>query len=329
VAYRDSSEQRERARRATQVFQDHAQRFHGRPPESEHRWARNEWQTPEEQAPAMSFVVPDPDTGASQIVQRAPSALKRAARFRDGLPPPPLPQPESAYPQYTPPPRAQLLDQALVDQGITQPFRPKPTLQQATSALRAQATEHGVFNTGTDARMIERVQFAQPVQYRQSSSPGPHPLIPDDLVAQASQPPLSPSQKKRLRRQKAAAAKRGAPFPLPQDQPLTATPQQTKPRQNGVHPTPGLENAPRVCGDEELAETRPGGPIIRLRCGITQPPHTGQAHIMKLEAANGSQTDSPGDVPAGFRVFTPAPHTENRAVSSTENCSRVGSEASG
>jgi hypothetical protein len=215
----------------------------------------------------MSFVVPDPDTNQPQIVQRAPSALKRAARFRDGLPPPPLPQPESAYPQYTPPPRAQLLDQRLVDQGITQPFRPKPTVQQATSALREQA-------------------------YR--SAPGPRPLIPDDLEAQASRPPLSPSQKKRLRRQKAAAAKRGAPFPLPADQPLTSTPQQTtqtRPTRNGVHPTPGLEPAPRICGDEELAETRPGGPLIRLRCGITQLPHTGQAHIMKLEAANGSTTD--------------------------------------
>jgi hypothetical protein len=29
-------------------------------------------------------------------------------------------------------------------------------------------------------------------------------------------------------------------------------------------------------------------PSFALRCGITQLPHTGQAHIMKLEAANGS-----------------------------------------
>jgi hypothetical protein len=264
VAYRDSSEQREKARRATQVLLEHSQRHYGPPQESEYRWARSQWSTPEEQAPAQSFVVPDPDTNQPQIVQRAPSALKRAARFRDGLPPPPLPQPASAYPQYTPPPRAQLLDQRLVDQGITQPFRPKPSVQRVTSALREQA-------------------------YR--PAPSLQPLIPDDLEGPTNDAPLSPSQKKRRRRQKAQAAKRGAPFPLPQDQPLTSTPQQTKPRQNGVHPTPGLERAPRVCGDEELAETRPGGPLIRLRCGITQLPHTGQAHIMKLEAANGSETD--------------------------------------
>jgi hypothetical protein len=274
--YRDSDTQRERARRATQVFQEHAQRFHSRPAESEHRWARDQWSTPEEQAPAMSFVVPDPDTNQPQIVQRAPSTStqRRSARFRDGLPPPPLPQPESAYPQYTPPPRAQLLDQALVDQGITQPFRP------AQGVVRPSRTS--IRNSFQGASEL------QPVP-----TPGPRPLIPDDLEAQEA--PLSPSQKKRRRRAKAQAAKRGAPFPLPVDQPLRATPQQTRPqpqaRQNGVHPTPGLENAPRVCGDEELAETRPGGPIIRLRCGITQLPHTGQAHIMKLEAANGSSTD--------------------------------------
>jgi hypothetical protein len=53
VAYRDSSEQRERARRATQVLLEHAQRFHyGPSQESEHRWARSQWSTPEEQAPA-------------------------------------------------------------------------------------------------------------------------------------------------------------------------------------------------------------------------------------------------------------------------------------
>jgi hypothetical protein len=296
VAYRDSSEQRERARRATQVFTEHAERFHGRPQESEHRWARDQWSTPEEQAPAMSFVVPDPDTNQPQIVQRTPSALKRAARFRDGLPPPPLPQPASAYPQYTPPPRAQLLDQRLVDQGITRPFQP-PGVRRAEGPRRlplsapSPSYEQGVFDTGVDARMIERVQFAQPVQY--SAAPGPYPLIPDDLEGPTNDAPLSPSQKKRRRRQKAQAAKRGAPFPLPQDQPLAATPQTTKARShtNGVRPTPGLEAAPRVCGDEELAETRPGGPLIRLRCGITQLPHTGQAHIMKLEAANGSQTD--------------------------------------
>jgi hypothetical protein len=215
-------------------------------------------------------VVPDPDTGTSQIVQRAPSAQRRSARFRDGLPPPPLPQPESAYPQYTPPPRAQLLDQRLVDQGITQPFRPTPG-----AARPVRTTIRNDFLNAEELRPV----------------PSPRKLLPDDLEAQASQPPLSPSQKKRLRRQKAAAAKRGAPFPLPQDQPLTATAQTTKTRANGVRPTPGLEAAPRVCGDEELAETRPGGPLIRLRCGITQLPHTGQAHIMKLEAANGSETD--------------------------------------
>jgi hypothetical protein len=276
VAYRDSSEQRERARRAAQVFTEHAQRFHSRPAESEHRWARDQWSTPEEQAPAMSFVVPDPDTNQPQIVQRAPSALKRAARFRDGLPPPPLPQPESAYPQYTPPPRAQLLDQQLVDQGVTQPFRPgQPRVQGRSRPTPPLSYEQSVYSPA--------------VPYAERVTPS---LIPPDLEEQEA--PLSPSQKKRRRRQKAQAAKRGAPFPLPADQPLRATPQQqtqSPTRQNGVHPTPGLENAPRVCGDETLAETRPGGPAIRLRCGITQLPHTGQAHIMKLNDVSNTGTD--------------------------------------
>jgi hypothetical protein len=231
----------------------------------------------------MSFVVPNPDTNQPQIVQRAPSALKRAARFRDGLPPPPLPQPESAYPQYTPPPRAQLLDQRLVDQGITQPFRPgnPAPYRQDRPVPYAQASAE--FRNGYAQAEQAAVRIPPLI-------PSPGPLIPDDLEGPTNDAPLSPSQKKRRRRQKAAAAKRGAPFPLPQDQPLAATPQTTKARTNGVRPTPGLEAAPRVCGDEELAETRPGGPLIRLRCGITQLPHTGQAHIMKLEAAGGSST---------------------------------------
>jgi hypothetical protein len=241
----------------------------------------------------MSFVVPDPDTNQPQIVQRAPSALKRAARFRDGLPPPPLPQPESAYPQYTPPPRAQLLDQRLVDQGITRPFRPGQRPQpQPQASPPASYPEHGLFRPDAGGRLLDRTVYAAPPQavpVASSSYELRMELVPADLEEQEA--PLSPSQKKRRRRQKAQAAKRGAPFPLPQDQPLAATPQTTKARANGVRPTPGQERAPRVCGDEELAETRPGGPLIRLRCGITQLPHTGQAHIMKLEAAGGSPTD--------------------------------------
>ena len=102
--------------------------------------------------------------------------------------------------------------------------------------------------------------------------------------------PLTPSQKKRLRRKK----NRGARIPSPPPFPLQVDQQRVTPNGHAAttlpppEPNPNLDPGRSFCGHEALVKFRQRGQEIvqRLVCPLRPFPHPNQPHLLHLESAS-------------------------------------------
>lgn len=324
--YYDANEWRRHTREVEQrILQKTAE--YGRPQESEHRWASRENRQDDAELPPV-FQHPDPNSYDPQTAtfeirvpaQRPQSVDRRQARFRDthiyGPPPPPPPRLYNQLgtadgQQLSAPPRAILLDQTALNQGIRREAPPEPTYgdqfpthpepqyadaNELAPRTRMIQTPYGpmparsaALSNGLSPRAAERAARRTQGASRPmltstlSQPPPPYPptraqtspsLLPDDLSAQA--PPLTAAQKKRLRKKRAKLAQQS---------------------QNGhaetalaVRPTPNLspQQVRAQCGDESIAMLRNGGQL-RLVCVLNPWPHIGQPHMMQLQSEDGTE----------------------------------------
>jgi hypothetical protein len=247
----DSHTLRERARRFDARLSQDAQVHHGKPTESEHRWARQQ-QRLEDSMPAPVFTTPaqyqdevDFDDGANAYALRARTAssvARRAARFRDGLPPPPPPPRAYDATDYAPRREVPLLDQEALNRGQRRPLR-----REAPASASPQYPQHSAPQYGqpTQPQPGAGVVYGQPppslVEPAYAAPPG-YMLVPADVLEAQSYPQqapapqpypqhalpapkLSASQKKRARKRRARAMPlppRAMPLP-PRAMPLPPT----------------------------------------------------------------------------------------------------------
>jgi hypothetical protein len=152
------------------------------------------------------------------------------------------PQPREDYPQYLPPPRAQLVDPDILE-GRVASRRESAARDVVNGYARAEQTALGI--------------------------PPPEPLSPAHAT-------LTPSQKKRLRRKRAAAARSQAPFPLPQDDPRTNQ-NGVHPTPGREHlPTLCPDEVLAEASYQGQKIT------LRFKCIVDVWPHTGQPHMLRL-----------------------------------------------
>jgi hypothetical protein len=296
----DSHTLRERARRFDARLSQDAQIHHGKPTESEHRWARQQ-QRLEDSMPAPVFTTPaqyqdevDFDDGANAYALRARTAssvARRAARFRDGLPPPPPPPRAYDATDYAPRREVPLLDQEALNRGQRRPLR-----REAPASASPQYPQHSAPQYGQPTQPGAGVVYGQPgppppslVEPAYAAPPG-YMLVPADVLEAQSYPQqapapqpypqqapmqhalpapkLSASQKKRARKRRAREG-------------YAPTPQAPAPHTNGVHPTPGVPTQPHECPSETMA-VHPRAGALRLKCTLSPWPHPNQPHMMQL-----------------------------------------------
>lgn len=256
--YIDADEQRARARRLEARLLEH----------SENRRPRPRPRYDEDEDDPRSSLPPVFRKDGEIQTSRDTSLERRASRFRDGLPPPPMPVHPDEVPRLLPPQGMQLMDQALFDQGITVPTAPIYPDQPVTPNLKLYPP------------------------------PAP-PTLPID-VQQVMEQPLSESQKKRRRRRKNREERRQsspAPYPLPVDAPSPASPSLTP--QNWGPPSPSHPEITQIACDVECLVRMPNNTIHRLKCPLTPFPHPGQPHLVELRDGN-PQTRGQTQIFIGF-----------------------------
>lgn len=248
----DAGEQREKARRAEQQLLLHDQvRQPAQHSQAYRSWYRNGDAYDEDDRPDA---LPPVFRRDGEVVASRPTSVdKRAIRFRDGLPPPPLVlPPDSETPRYLPPPAAALVPQELFDAGLDPRIGYPPPVPMLPSVA---------VSTG-----LEGNRFAQPFVEPPSSPTG-------------VEPALTPSQKKRLRKLKAKQrALREAGASLLSPPPPTYTDPQYDPA-----------IAQHQC-DAGVMVVIEGRPTI-FRCPLSPFPHPGQPHFVKLQPVEQDGTE--------------------------------------
>ena len=311
--YVDAQEQRHKARLAEQRLLEHAER---RLPRPGHQASEDE---------EITTLPPVFRKEGSYDGSRETSLDRRAARFRDTHlygPPPPPPTPPGDVPRLLPPPRF-LVPQHIANAGVTndpryavrsqpsrvlqtpatvytqeQPFgyqTNEPEPYQRVRALAPPPPEDDEIESEPTPRYRVTPQGLVPygplptaeVSWSNEFLPADrvtHVLIPPDIEEHLQ--PLTPSQKKRLRRkrskeQRGSQPPRPAPYPLPQD----ASPTNGHAPPLLAPPEPLLPAQRAACGAEVLVTLRHAGtPILfRFLCPLTPWPHPGQPHMVKLD----------------------------------------------
>lgn len=275
--YRDLSP-RQKARMMEQNLEVHNRRRRELGLERPAQSIRTPWDRGVDDTPAPAFY--RDDEGLVDPDSRPPSwdANRRAARYRDGPPPPPPTAPLE---------RQQLLKELERGHAFEQPPLPEdyPLTRQNRRPQRLVPPE--VFE-----QMAGQSVSAPPIT-------GYDPGFPEGsyTVQQPGPSRLSPSQKRRLRRQKGRGQQgqqtRPAPYPLPQDTPAPSYQGQSRPAQSPQATQPSYEPG------QPVEPTRPEIPLhatcntratliidgrpVQFTCTMKPYPHPGQAHIVRLD----------------------------------------------
>lgn len=282
--YVDASDQREKARRAEQQLLEHTAR---RVPK--------QVPVPSEED-EITTLPPVFKRENGYEYTRETSLDKRAARFRDTHlygPPPPPPVSPDAVPRVLPPKRF-LVPQELANQGITNdPRYAVPSIPVEPVQPHAYAVPNGVPNS-----IVEAPQRILGYESEHTWPTGPYAdsvpqharrvPLPDAVVStllEATGQPLSPSQKKRLRKKRAKAARRGsaAPFPLAIDQPARS-PGASGASVSAPPPVPDPAVTQTMC-EARVAVVLPDGTVHQAVCPLKPFPHPNQPHMVELRPA--------------------------------------------
>jgi hypothetical protein len=294
--YIDADDQRQKARWAEQRLLEHSESRQPCPPSRR--------SATEEDDPVAASLPPVFRREGQYQTARDTSIERRAARFRDGLPPPPPPEPlGDGVPRMLRPASPPLLDQRLLDRGVAIPVEPVSSAQpvqsmppmialpQADQAYREDESEPQYRMTPQGLVPVVNTAAAPPLVPTKDLTWGNAFIDPNQLVIvlpDIDAASLSPSQKKRLRRKKkklSTGASRPAPYPLQIDQsrPVVSAP---PPATNGaVHPSHS-EIRQTAC-DAEVLVQMPDGSVHRVRCPLTPFPHPNQPHLVQLRSAQG------------------------------------------
>ena len=280
--YVDSSEQREKARRAEQRLLEHSTTRRPRRP-SRYRDDEDEDNNPSALPPVFMH-------GTEKVIARDSSVDRRQARFRTinpqtgeiipdpDVPPPPVLPPGVETPQYLRPAAARLVPQEILDSTPT-------TNRTNGHAPRAQ--------TRMPSPPPIPVEFESELEPKYVAIPlgpvkryiGYDPAYPgtDTTHVTPGSAPLTPSQKKRLRKkqskerqQRKILAEKSPEFSVQTQGSAPPTPQ------GPVYPTyPRLEITQTVC-DAAVQVALPDGSRHELRCPLRPFPHPGQPHLVHL-----------------------------------------------
>lgn len=263
--YIDADEQRARARRMEARLLEYSENRRPRP-----RPSYDE----DDDDPRRSLPPVFRKDGEIQT-SRDTSLERRASRFRDGLPPPPMPVHPDEVPRLLPPQGMQLMDQALFDQGIVVPTASINTNHFAPSYPDQPVTPEPKLYPPPASTLVPSPLASPPI-----SSPIP-PQIPMDIQQEIT---LSESQKKRRRRKKNREERRlssPAPYPLPVDVQSFPASTATVPKNWGP-PSPTYPEMTQTACDAECLVQMPNGSVHRLRCPLKPFPHPGQPHLVEL-----------------------------------------------
>lgn len=278
--YVDADDQRQKARWAEQQLLAHDERRPARPPRYD----------PADDEPS-SGLPPVFRKEGYYAASRDTSIERRASRFRDGLPPPPLLTPEmdpTAIPRLLPPSLPPLIppDQfgAPLSAGRqTDPQAPPDWLPPEPPEPQYRMTAQGLVPT-SQLRWETRLP-----------DPSTMSVFPYSDSNRPFEPPVSltPSQKKRLRRKRKKEANgtapglpgppRPAPFPLAVDMPANGHAPGLPGPPSAVFPT-HPEITQTQCSAEVLVRM-PNGSTHRLVCPLRPFPHPNQPHMIQLQSA--------------------------------------------
>lgn len=309
--YVDADDQRARARRTEHVFHEHNAR---REQKLREQGQRVDWRAVDDPANNLPPVFLDPTSGEYSHA-RDPSGDRRNARFRDQHiygPPPPLParynDPEFGVPRVLPPQKF-LVPQQVADQGITNdpryrvlsPPHPMPQVPPNPSPY-PYPQPHGYPPPpppASPAAFLLPPEVAMQVYQNQRQQ---YPPVDTSYEQDAGTASLTPSQKKRLRKKRAKLARTAQTTPAPPGPVSVPAHERTNGHAPQAHalpsfsppaPDPRYSEQRRTCSHEVIVALPYQGQWVshRFVCPLSPFPHPGQPHLLRLQDAQGGDTD--------------------------------------